>query len=821
MYFHYLFFVDGAVVVRTARANYVTLKLSRKQKYPNVEETIMERGEFNVSDLNSFNGFVIDGIDSGDSLGISVSAAGDVNGDDIDDLIIGARGADPNGITNAGKSYVVFGGENVVFGGIFNLSTLNGSNGFVLNGIASNDYSGDRVSSLGDINGDGFDDLIIGAFGAFRGGPNGIYAAGQSYVIFGGSSVGNSGSLNLSTLNGSNGFVVNGIAAGDILGDSVSGLGDINSDGFNDLIIGASNANPNGINAAGQSYVIFGDRNVGSDGSLNLSTLDGNNGFVINGINAIDLLGSDVSNAGDINGDGIDDFIFVRLRADPNGITDAGISYVVFGDVTVGSEGIFNLFTLNGTNGFAINGFVSISSGISVSAAGDVNGDGFGDLILGVSGENPNGFFSGKSYVVFGDRTVGNAGSFNLSQINGSNGFSIDGIATFDQFGSSVSGAGDINGDGFDDVIIGAPTADPNGVTDAGQSYVIFGSPDLGNVNPLNPSTLNGTNGFRLNGIAAGDSSGISVSGAGDINNDDIDDLIIGAFRADPNGNSYAGQSYIIYGNTTPTLDLNGDEPGISFTTSFTDTPVAIVDTANISLTDNNSTLTAATIIITNPLDSSAESLSANTGNTSISASYNAATGTLTLTGRDTIANYQQVLQSITYNNTLSLPATTERIIEFVIDDGQAFSNTSAVTTTTLSINANTSIVDGTPSRDTLSGTPIDDRIAGFQGADILTGGGGNNVFVYNSIRDAGDRIIDFEVGADVILLSRSLFQAPPNFNYDIATNGGFLGFRTQANDTTILVDPDGTAGFALPTPLITVIGVGVSALDNANNFVL
>jgi Ca2+-binding RTX toxin-like protein len=139
--------------------------------------------------------------------------------------------------------------------GSLNLSALDGSNGFVINGIDVVDYSGRSVSSAGDINGDGIADLIIGAYGATA---NGNGSAGESYVVFGGSGVGSSGSLNLFALNGSNGFVLNGIAAGDSSGRSVSSAGDINGDGIADLIIGAPDADPNGIYGAGESYVVFG-----------------------------------------------------------------------------------------------------------------------------------------------------------------------------------------------------------------------------------------------------------------------------------------------------------------------------------------------------------------------------------------------------------------------------------------------------------------------------------------------------------------------------------------------------------------------------------
>ncbi len=648
--------------------------------------------DFSLSTLNGTNGFAINGINADDNSGYSVSSVGDINGDGIDDLIIGARYADPNG-NFSGQSYVVFGSRSG-FSASLNLSTLIGTNGFAINGINAYDNSGRSVSSAGDINGDGIDDLIIGALFAD---PNGNIFSGQSYVVFGSRSPFSS-SINLSTITGTNGFRLNGVAAGDRSGISVSSAGDINGDGIDDLIIGAYRADLNRISDVGQSYVVFGRR---STNSINLSTLTGADGFRINGIAVNDRSGTSVSSAGDINGDGIDDLIIGAPNADPNG-SYSGQSYVVFGSRTPFSANL-NLSTINGANGFAINGInLGDRSGTSVSSAGDINGDGIDDLIIGARDADSNGNFSGQSYVVFGSRSPFSA-NLNLSTLTGANGFAINGINADDDSGISVSSAGDINGDGIDDLIIGAPNADPNGISNSGQSYVVFGSRSPFSAN-LNLSTLIGTKGFTINGINADDRLGISVSSAGDINNDGIDDLIIGADRADPNG-SASGQSYVVYGNAAPELDLdlNGSTGftinGIDFNTTFIGAPIAVVDT-DLTLVDRNSpNLTGATITITNPLNGAAETLNVTTTG-SITSSYS--NGVLTLSGSGTVAQYQQVLRTVTYNNTTATPISTPRTITFVVNDGAASSNASMIATTTLSFN-NAAPINTVPTAQTVN----------------------------------------------------------------------------------------------------------------------
>ena len=503
--------------------------------------------EINLSDLDGSNGFALNGEAADDQSGRPVSNAGDINDDGIDDLIIGAARANPNGNTSAGSSYVVFGSDSGL-PNPFNLTSLDGSNGFVLNGDAFDDRSGSSVSAAGDINGDGIDDLIIGAPYAY---PNGTYSAGSSYVVFGSDS-GLPNPFELSSLDGSNGFVLNGEVSNDFSGFSVSDAGDINDDGIDDLIIGAFSANPNGNASAGRSYVVFGS-DSGLPNPFNLSSLNGSNGFVINGEASFDVSGRPVSAAGDINGDGIDDLIIAAYGAAPNDNISAGSSYVVFGSDT-GLPNPFDLSSLDGTNGFKLNGEAAFDdSGFSVSAAGDINNDGIDDLIIGALEADPDGTNNaGRSYVVFGSDS-GLSNPFELSSLDGSNGFVLNGEASGDFSGRSVSDAGDINGDGIDDLIIGAASADPNGTNAAGRSYVVFGS-DSSLPNPFDLSSLNGSNGFVLNGEASSDFSGVSVSAAGDINGDDIDDLIIGAFGADPNGNNFAGRSYVVFGRTA--IDL-------------------------------------------------------------------------------------------------------------------------------------------------------------------------------------------------------------------------------------------------------------------------
>jgi Ca2+-binding RTX toxin-like protein len=483
------------------------------------------------------------------------NSAGIITVTDLNPLVDGNDGAD----TLTTVEQLRFADGVVVVS--LDLALLTPAQGSVIYGVDEFDRSGISVSSAGDVNGDGFDDLIVGAYAAGAA-DNAKFLAGESYVIFGGGA-GFGTSLDLAALTPAQGFVIFGADAYDNSGRSVACAGDVNGDGFDDLIVGAPRADTAG-NAkpyAGESYVIFGT-DTGFGASLDLAALTPAQGFVIFGADAYDQAGISVSSAGDVNGDGFDDLIVGAYGGDAagNAKSNAGESYVIFGS-GAGFGASIDLAALTPAQGFVIVGADTYDSifGISVSSAGDVNGDGFDDLIVGAPGADAAGnakSYAGESYVVFGSG-AGFGASIDLAALTPTQGFVIFGADAGDFAGGSVSSAGDVNGDGFDDLIVGAGGGDAAGdaKSDAGESYVIFGT-DTGFGLSLDLATLTPSQGFVIYGADAYDGSGgIAVSAAGDVNGDGFDDWTIGAPFADAAGNAKesAGESYVIYGG-----DFNG-----------------------------------------------------------------------------------------------------------------------------------------------------------------------------------------------------------------------------------------------------------------------
>jgi hypothetical protein len=290
----------------------------------------------------------------------------------------------------------------------------------------------------------------------------------------------------------------------------------VNGDGLADLIVGARTSDPNTttLRDAGRSYVVFGQTGTTS---INLSalTVSGNTlGFVINGQSGDDHSGRSVSSAGDVNGDGLADVIVGAYGSDPNTLNSAGRSYVVFGQTGTTSINLSALTVSGNTLGFVINGEVaSLLSGWSVSSAGDVNGDGLADVIVGAY----NGY-GGRSYVVYGQTGTTSINLSALSVAGSTAGFVINGQSSYDQSGYSVSAAGDVNGDGFDDLLVGANAATANNNSAAGKSYVIFGGSQLATavdfVGTSSAETQTGTTAAETFAAGMGDDTLIGGGGA-------------------------------------------------------------------------------------------------------------------------------------------------------------------------------------------------------------------------------------------------------------------------------------------------------------------
>jgi len=517
---------------------------------------------FGGSIMNNTADVILSGAAANDQFGTSVSFAGDFNGDGFGDLIAGANLNDAGG-SNAGRAYIYFGG-----------STMNNVVDLTLNGLAVSDQFGISVSTAGDINGDGYGDVIVGALFNDGGGSN----AGRAYIYYGGGSPDNTADL-----------LLTGAAVGDQFGISVSTAGDVNGDGYSDVIAGANLNDATGTDA-GSAYIYFGGSTPDNTPDVNLSGVAG------------DRFGYSVSTAGDVNGDGYSDVIAGALQNDAGG-TDAGRSYIYFGGINME----------NTADAILTGAAAGDQFGISVSTAGDMNGDGYSDIIAGASGNDAGGSSAGRVYIYLNSMTgtdiadefftaesAGDEFGFSISSagdING-DGFSdiiigadennagainagrvyiyfggiiqdniadltITGTASNDMFGGSVSSAGDVNGDSFSDVIVGAAFNNSNGA-DAGRAYIYFG----GNV----PDTIADV---ILNGALTADQFGSSVSSAGDVNGDGYSDVVVGAPYSDGAGINF-GRAYIFFGGSlmnsiadiTCIGEATGDNLGISVSTA-------------------------------------------------------------------------------------------------------------------------------------------------------------------------------------------------------------------------------------------------------------
>ncbi|MEQ8318574.1 MAG: integrin alpha [Phycisphaerales bacterium] len=510
-----------------------------------------------LADLDGQIGFRIDSVLASDRLGWSVGALGDINGDGVDDVIVGAPFANPDGMNPAGGAAFVFFGSATGFPAIVDAALLDGTNGFVAQGsrepgpTGRGERAGTAVAGAGDLNGDGVADAIIGAP---RAGERYVRTnAGASYVVFGRGDGAFDPAVRLADLDGDTGFVVPGLDKGDNNGDAVSSAGDINGDGFDDVLIGVRGGGegtyggggyyPYYYCCPGEAYVIYG-RDVAGGASFPAELVFDpdaqDDGFAVFGEDVRGNLGGAVASAGDVNGDGFEDV----LVSAPEYRTYYGATHVIFGQPT-GSASSFNVRDIDGTNGFTIRTvpFVGFTfSADDVDTAGDLNGDGVDDVIV-------NSRYDG-AFVVFG-RTDGFPADVILEDLDGTDGFRLTGTRT-----SDVAGIGDFNGDGVDDIAVGDWLATTGAGMRAGAVYVVFGSRD-GFAAELDLLMLDGENGFRIDGSVENDGVGSVVSAAGDVNDDGNADLLIGT-RDQITGDNDIG-AYVVFGRRSCPADLDGD----------------------------------------------------------------------------------------------------------------------------------------------------------------------------------------------------------------------------------------------------------------------
>jgi hypothetical protein len=423
--------------------------------------------------------------------------------------LIGSPGNDRGG-DNAGKVYLILGKKSNF---LMDINLTYSTASFI--GERSDDWAGLSVSGAGDVNGDGYDDFLIGAPGE----PGIMDRTGEVYLIFG-KSTNWANNILLSQSDAS--FIGEDY---DRFGHSISGCGDVNGDGFDDFIIGAP-LNDYSYSDAGQAYVVFG-KNSGWDLNTDISKADAS--FV--GEEVQNIIGLAVSGAGDVNGDEYDDII-LGSRWNDEGGESAGQTYVIFGRETG-----WNLRTnLASADASYIGEEAQDNTGFRVSDAGDVNFDGYGDFLIGAHFDSDNGYDAGQVYLILGKGSGWNK-DVSLSSADAS----FIGEYAKDRAGISIDGIGDFNADGYDDIIIGAYHNDENS-NNAGQVYLIRGKDS-----DWEMDTYLSEADCSFLGEYKGDNIGYCISGAGDHDRDGFNDIILGSYLNDENGKD-SGQIYIVKG---------------------------------------------------------------------------------------------------------------------------------------------------------------------------------------------------------------------------------------------------------------------------------
>ena len=428
------------------------------------------------------------GEEPGDNAGVSVAGAGDVDGDGYDDLLVGAT---YGGDDNTGAAYLVYGPVQ----GEYDLSSADAT----FTSEAPGDLAGQTLAGAGDVDGDGYSDILVGAYGHDAGGDY----AGAAYLIYGPAQ----GTASLATADAK----LIGEAAGDRAGYGLAGTGDVDGDGRSDLIIGAYFHSAI-VPAGGAAYLLYGP----VYGPVPLANADAK----LLGESDGDFAGFTVASAGDVDGDGTDD-ILVGAQDHDQGGTDAGAAYLLYGPV----QGTMSLADADAK---LIGEKPNDGAGRTLAGAGDVDGDGNRDLLIGANGHDGAATNAGATYLVSGPAS----GDVDLAQADAR----LLGEAFLDQASFSLASAGDVDGDGLSDILIGS--GNDAGATDAGAAYLLYG--------PVAGTFSLAFADAKLVGENAEDLAGYSTAGVGDVDGDGLDDILVGA-NGYPEGDQI-GAAYLVLG---------------------------------------------------------------------------------------------------------------------------------------------------------------------------------------------------------------------------------------------------------------------------------